>query len=165
MSVKQSLAHELKALTLATLFFGVWIGALILLKTLVLEEYHVRFHKFSLVLIGALTLSKVVVVLEPVPLGNWVRRHPAFVDLLSRTALYALGVFAVMLLEKAIEARHEAGGFAHALATIFQHPDMPHLWANLLCMGGALLTYNFLTLLRRHLGPAGLRRVLFSPPD
>ena len=54
------LKHELKAVAGAMLFFGVWIGALILIKTLVLAEYHVGFSGWSKILVGALILSKVV---------------------------------------------------------------------------------------------------------
>jgi hypothetical protein len=43
MSLAAKLKHELKAVAVATLFFGTWISALILLKTLVLEEYQIGF--------------------------------------------------------------------------------------------------------------------------
>jgi len=163
-NLAQKLGHELKSVVLVTAFFLVWLGTLMGLKALVLAEYHVRVREFSLALLGALVLAKVVLILEPVPLGSWLTRRPAWVELLFRAALYALGAFVVMVLEKAFEARHEYGGFRSALSSIIHHRDMPHIWANTICVTGALLAYNFLVLLRRHLGPAGVRRVLLSPP-
>jgi hypothetical protein len=70
----------------------------------------------------------------------------------------------VLLLEKAFESRHERGGFGPALMNVFQHRDMPHLWANTICATGALLCYNLVSVLNRHLGNGGLARVLFAPP-
>jgi hypothetical protein len=114
-------------------------------------------------LIGALVLSKVVLVLEHVPLGEWIRRQPAWVDVALRTILYALGVLVVLLLEKGFEGRHEYGGVGPSLAAVFQHADVYHVWANAICLTGALLSYNLLAVVRRHLGGTGLVRLLMSP--
>lgn len=162
--MQQKLKHELRAIVLVTLFFAAWLGILMGLKVLILEDYHIRFGGFSMVLIGALVLAKVVLMLEHVPLGAWLRSQPVLVDVLLRTLVYALGTLGVLLLEKAFESRHEQGGFGPALMNIFQHRDLPHLWANTIGVTGALLFYNLLSVLNRHLGTGGLARVLLSPP-
>jgi hypothetical protein len=163
MSLQQKLKHETKALTLAGLYFGCWIGTLMLLKELVLAEYQIAFHGLSLAVIGVLVLAKVVLVLEHVSLGAWVRSRPAWVDVMLRTALYSLGVLVVLLLEKGFEGRHEHGGFIPSLTSVFQHADVDHVWANTICLSGALLGYNVLSVLRRHLGTGGLLRLLLTP--
>lgn len=154
---------EIRKVALATLYFATWIGVLVFLKTLILAEYRIEFHGFSMALVGALVLAKVVLVFEHVPLGAWVRTRPAWVDVILRTALYAMGVFVVLLLEKAFEGRHEHGGFGPSLMAVFQHVDMPHVWANTICLSGALLGYNLLSVVRRHLGDGGLIRLFLSP--
>lgn len=165
MNVAHKLVHELKLVALVTLFFASWLGSLMVLKILILEEYHIPFGKVSLVLVGALVLAKVVIILEHVPLGAWVDRQPRFVDLMLRTSLYATGALIVLLLEKAFEGRHESGGFGAALWKVITERDIPHVWANAIAVTGALLTYNLLAILRAHLGPAGLRGVLLSRPS
>jgi hypothetical protein len=162
MSIKEKLKHELKAVILVTLFFAAWLGVFMGLKVLILEDYQIRFGGFSAVLIGALVLAKVVLILEHVPLGGWVRSKPALVDVILRTLLYAFGTLVVMLLEKAFESRHEAGGFGTALMNVFQHPDMPHIWANTICVTGALLFYNLLSTLNHQIGSGGLAGVFLS---
>jgi putative copper export protein len=57
MNICEKLCHELKAIGLAMLYFGCWIAALLLLKQLVLAEYQIAVHGFSLALIGALILA------------------------------------------------------------------------------------------------------------
>jgi hypothetical protein len=162
MSIREKLKHELKAVILVTLFFAAWLGIFMGLKILILEGYQIRFGSVSAVLIGALVLAKVVLILEHVPLGAWVKKQPVVVDVILRTLLYAFGTFVVMLLEKAFESRHEHGGFGSALMNVFQHRDMPHVWANTICVTGALLFYNLLSALNHHLGSGGLARVFLT---
>ena len=113
-------------------------------------------------MVGALVLAKVVLVLEHVPLGAWLRTRPAWLDVVLRTALYALGLLVVLLLEKAFEGRREHGGFAPALLAVFQHADIHHVWANTICLSGALLGYNLLSVIRAHLGEGGLIKLLWA---
>jgi hypothetical protein len=116
--------------------------------------------------VGALVLSKVVLVLEHVSLGAWVRARPAWVDVVLRTAMYTLGVAVVLALEKGFEGRHEYGSLGSALRQLLQQEDVHHVWANTLCLSGALLGYNALIVVGRHLGKGGLIRMFLSPlPD
>lgn len=163
MSAPERLKQELKSLGLVALYFLVWFSALLLLKQLVLAEYDIRFAGLSKALIGALVLSKVVLILEHVPLGTWTRRQAAWVEVLLRTALYLLGVFVVLLLEKGFEGRHEYGGFIASLTSVFRHADLYHVWLNLLVVSGALLNYNVLSVVKRHLGGVGIFRLLMLP--
>lgn len=162
MSIQEKLKHELKAVILVTLFFAAWLGIFMGLKILILDGYQIRFGSVSAVLIGALILAKVVLILEHVPLGGWVKKQPVLVDVILRTVLYTFGTFVVMLLEKAFESRHEQGGFLSALMNVFQHRDMPHIWANAICVTGALLFFNLLSALNHHLGSGGLARVFLT---
>jgi hypothetical protein len=163
MSVKQKLVEELKALLQVGLYFIIWLGWLVVLKKLVLAEYQIGFQGLSVALVGALVLSKAVLILEHVSLGDWVERRPAWVEVVLRTALYSFGVVVVLLLEKAFEGRHEYGGFAASLRAIFDHVDLSHVWVNSICVGGALLSYNVLWAIRRNLGPGGLLQLLRQP--
>ena len=163
MSIQEKLKTELKAIIMVTLFFAVWLGIMVGLKVLILEDYQIHVGGFSMVLIGALILAKVVLILEHVSLGSWLRGKLVLVDVMLRTFLYALGTLVVLLLEKAFESRHAQGGFGPALMKVLHHRDMPHVWANTICLGGALFSYNFLSVLNRHLGTGGLSRIFLSP--
>ncbi len=110
-----------------------------------------------------LILAKVVLVLEHVPLEALTRNRPALVDVVLRTALYASGLLAVLLLEKAFEGRHEHGGFGPSLRAVLQHAEIHHVWANAIGLSGALLAYNALAGIRRQLGERGLLRLFRSP--
>jgi hypothetical protein len=162
MRIHQRLVNEIKAVVIASIYFGCWIAGLLLIKYLVLAEYQIAFTGWSMVLVGALILSKVVLVLEHVSLGAWVRSQPAWIDVLLRTILYSLGVALVLMVEKGIENRHVYGGFVQALQQLVHHENVHHVWANTVCISGALLGYNMLSVIQRKLGKGVLKRIFFS---
>ncbi len=163
MSVRDKVVAEVKELALAGLYFFVWIGMLVAIKKLILAEYQIEFAGLSAALIGALVLAKVVLILENVPLSALTRDRPAWVEVVTRTALYGAGVVVVLLLEKGFEGRHEYGGFWQSLKSLFHHADIEHVWANAICISGALLGYNALSVIRRHLGEGGLIAMFREP--
>ena len=163
MSFTQKLKHEIKTVGLVTLYFGCWLAILLLIKQLVLAEYQIEFRGMTNALVGALILAKVVIVLEHVPLGSWVRRQPAWIDVLLRTVLYASGVVVVLVLEKGLEGRHEYGGFVQSISTIWAHEDIYHLWVNVIVITSALLIYNMFSVVRSHMGDGELLRLFTSP--
>ena len=163
MSIKQKMKDELKAVGIAAIYFGCWIAVLLLLKSLILAEYEIVFNKWSMAVAGALILSKVVLVLEHVSLGAWVRARPAWVEVVLRTALYSMGVAVVLILEKGFEGRHEYGGFIQALRSIAQQTDIHHVWVNTIVLSGALLGYNVFSVVRRYLDKKELIRMFLAP--
>ena len=157
------LQQELKTLTLVFLYFAGWLAFLVLIKHLVLAEYAIQVTGVAKALVGALILSKVVMILEYVPLSKWLRGWPAWGDVVLRTMLYALGVLVVLLLEKGFEGRHEYGGFGASLSAVFEHADIHQVWLNLVVVSGALLGYNVLSVIDRYLGEGGVLRLLSRP--
>ncbi len=163
MTAVQKVRKEIEAVIVLTLYFLAWLGFLMLLKYLLLSDYEIEFSGVSKAVIGALVLAKVVLVLEYVPLGRWVRSRPAYVDVLLRTIMYTAGVFVVMVAEKAFEERHEHGGFVDTVFTLFDRVEIYHLWLSLICVSAALLSYNILSVIHRTLGKGALLRMLLSP--
>jgi hypothetical protein len=163
MSVGEKVKEEVKKVGVTTLFFAACFLAMMGFKALVLAEYRIALFDFSAALIGALIVAKVVLILENVPLGSWIDRHSGIVHVVGRTVLYGVGVFIVLLLEKAFEARHEYGGFANALTQVFDHRDIHHVWANTASVTIAILAFNVLFVLRRHIGEHGLLAMFTTP--
>jgi hypothetical protein len=46
---------------------------------------------------------------------------------------------------------------------LFQQADIYHVWANLICIAGALLGYNAIMVVRRHIGNRELFRIFLVP--
>lgn len=165
MSLKHKLIEELKEVGVVTAYFAVAFGILMALKELTLAEYDITFAGVSKAMISALILAKVVVILKHVEFGDWIARHPAWVSVIVRTALYSIGVLIVMLLEKSIETRHEAGGFVAAMKGVLWRSEIHHVWVSAICTTCAILVYNALWAISTHLGKGGLMRVFFESPQ
>jgi hypothetical protein len=163
-SFKQKLFKEIKSVALATIYFAIWLGLLMFLKTMILTEYKVEFSGISKAIIGALILAKVVLVIDLIPLANWTRKHPAVYFIFFRTLFNIIAVFFLLMLEKAFETRHEYGGFGSAISQGFQHRDVYHVWANVTVVSIAVFWFNVIFVLRRYLGEQKLRQVFFSIP-
>ncbi len=163
MKLIAKLKSHFRKVVVTSAYFGVWIGALILLKTLVLQEYQIGFLGWSKITIGAVVLGKVVRVLDHVPLGSWVGARPAWVEVLLRTALYSAGLAVVMVLDRGLESRIEHGGLLGALKAMPRNTSFPHVLVNSICLSGAFLVYNALAVLRRYLGGGGLVSVFLKP--
>jgi len=161
-SFKQKLLHEIKAVAFATVYFAIWLGILMFLKTMILTEYKVEFTGIWMALIGALILAKVVLVIDLIPLSGWTRKHPAVYFLFFRTLFNIVAVFILLLLEKAFETRREYGGFGSALSQVFQHRDVYHVWANVTVVSIAVFWFNVIFVLRRYLGEQKFRQLFFS---
>lgn len=166
MSAMEKLKEEVRSVLLVTLYFAIWLGVLIVIKKLILAEYNIEFKGLTAALVGALVLAKVVLILEHVSLGAWLKNRPAFVEVIVRTLFYSFGVFVVLVLEKSFEGRHEHGGFMASMIANFETVEGFRVWANVICVSGALLVYNIFTALQKIFGEGTLVRSLFQPfPD
>jgi len=130
------------------------------LKDLMLEQYDVTAGTTARVVMLALVTAKVLVLFERLSVG----RQIGAVEVLRRTALYALAAFLLLVLEHGLSERKEAGGIFAALAKAFRHPDMPIIWATLLCVTLAFFVWSALAVLRRKAGRERLVAAFLQPP-
>ena len=160
----QKLLKEVKLIIGMSLYFMVPLGILMVLKRLILENYHIEFTAATTLVIGGLIMAKVVLLMELIPLGKWIRRQPPFVNILVRTVLYTFGVWIVLLLEKSFEHRHEDGGFTNALKNLFSNRNIYQVWAGTIVTSLSILSFNILSVLQKYLGKNQLAKLFFTTP-
>ncbi len=156
MGTFKKIIKELKTIARTAAYFAIVFILMMVLKKLYLEDYNIEFVGLSQALIGALIMSKVILLMELISLGPWVQSKPPIVDVILRTLLYSLGVLVVMILEKAFEARHEAGGFVPGISYVFNHRDIYHVWANTIGAVSSIFVYNAFSIIQRMMGEKGL---------
>jgi hypothetical protein len=164
-TMKEKLLRELTSIFWTSLYFFSWFGGLMMIKVLLLREYHIEFVGFTMVVVGALVVAKVVLVLEYVPMP-FTAGKPAWREVLVRTLLYLSGVFVVMVLEKSFEARHEYDGVWNAFIHLTERTNIYHILVNSICVFGALILFNIWTIAKKQYGKGMLWKILNSPvPD
>jgi hypothetical protein len=153
------LVHEIRAIVTATLYFLAFFAVIVVLKDLMLEEYDVTTGTSVRVVLLALVTAKVVVLFERVSFG----RQIGLVEVLMRSVVYSLAAFLLLLLEHGLSERKEAGGFFAALAKASQHPDMPVIWATLICVALSFLFWTAFAVLRRGFGRERIVAAFLAP--
>ena len=98
MSVTKKIIEEIKTIARTASYFAIVFILMMIMKKLYLKDYDIEFTGISQALIGALVLSKVVLLMDLISLGNWVKRQPSIVDVSLRTVLYTLGVWVVIVI-------------------------------------------------------------------
>jgi hypothetical protein len=154
--------HELVVIARTATYFAIVFIFMMVLKKLYLEDYNIEFTGISQALIGALIMSKVILLLELISLGPWVQRQPPVVDVVLRTLLYTIGVLIVVALEKAFEARHKVSGFENAIEHVIKHRDIYHVWATTLGASASIFFYNAFSVVQRLLGKNGIYNLFFT---
>ena len=161
MSVIKSIFKEIKTIARTAAYFAIVFLLMMVMKKLYLKDYDIEFIGISQALIGALVLSKVVILMDLISLGSWVQRQPPIVDVSLRTLLYTTGVWIVIILEKLFERRHDAGGISYSISYLFSHRDIYHIWATTIGSGFSIFVYNAFTTVQRMLGRHGLAKLFF----
>jgi hypothetical protein len=160
----KKVVHELIVIARTALYFAIVFIFIMVMKKLFLKDYDIEFAGVSQALIGALIMSKVILLLELVKPTPWVRKQPAIVYVMIRTFSYTLGVLVVVLLEKVFESRHKADGFGNIVSYVFTHRDIYQVWANTLSVSASIFFYNAFSVVQRLLGKNGLAKLYFSVP-
>ncbi len=164
MKILHSIWKELKTIIRTAAYFAVVFILLMAIKTLLLKDYNIEFSGMGQALIGALILSKVIILMELIRPAKWVQRQPPVVYVVLRTLLYSAGVLFVSILEKGFEKRHEHAGFSNAVLYVIQNRDMYHVWATTIGVSASIFIYNAFFIIQKAMGPNALRKLFFSIP-
>jgi len=162
MSVAKKIFEEIKTIARTAAYFATVFILMMVMKKLYLKDYDIEFTGVSQALIGALVLSKVVLLMGLISFGSWLQRQPSIVDVSFRTLIYTLGVWIVIILEKLFERRHDAGGISDSISYLFSHRDIYHVWATTIGSGISIFMYNAFSLIQRMLGRHGLSKLFFN---
>jgi hypothetical protein len=155
---------EIKTIMRTATYFAIVFVLMMVMKKLYLKDYDIAFSGLSQALIGALILSKVIILMEYIKLGSWVQRQPAIVDTILRTVLYTIGVVIVVVLEKAFEKRHETDGFGDAVSYVLNNRDIYHVWATTIGTSASIFVYNSFSIIQRFMGKKGVSKLFFNTP-
>ncbi len=164
MKILKKILEEIKIILRTAAYFAIVFILMMIMKKLYLKDYDIEFTGLSQAIIGALVMSKVIILMEFISLGPWVQRQPPIVDVIIRTLLYTLGVLIVIVLEKAFEDRHKAGNYGEAISYVLSHRDIYHVWATTIGAAGSIFVYNSFSVVQRTMGKNGLARLFFSTP-
>jgi hypothetical protein len=154
--------EELKDSILTAIYLLIWFGIMMLIKKLLLEDYHIEFTRTTVFIAGALGVSHAIDIFGKVPLFRK-SAPPAIIEIISRILIVLAGVFILLILEKSFDARHEYEGFVNSFKNLASHADIYHIWVNTIAVLGALIFYYMWSIVKKHLGGKNLWEILKAP--
>jgi len=110
---------EILEVLILTAYFLLCFGILTVIKKLALAQVNIEFYGFSAALIGALIMSKVVIILDKTPLGKIYQRQALYKNVLIKSVLYTLVVSFVLFLENLIHKLIEGQSFIDNLGLFY----------------------------------------------
>ncbi len=164
MKILKKIFEEIRVVARTAFYFAIVFILMMVMKKLYLEDYDIKFTGLSQAIIGALIMSKVIILMELISLGSWVQRQPPIVDVIIRTLFYTAGVAIVVILEKAFEDRHKVDNYGDAILYVLSHRDIYHVWATTIGSAGSIFVYNAFSIIQRSMGKNGLTKMFFSTP-
>lgn len=162
MSFAQKLKKEIIEILLVTAYFLLCFGVLILIKKLTLAQVEIEFKGFSAALIGALVMSKVVILLDKTPLGKIYIRQALYKNVLFKSIIYTLVLTFVLFMENLIHTLLEGDTFIEAIKTIFKHRDPMQFRLILIASFFSLGSYNIIIAIRDSMDKGELIRLFFK---
>jgi len=162
MSFVQKLKKEIIEILLVTAYFLLCFGVLILIKKLTLAQVEVEFYGFSAALVGALVMSKVVILLDKTPLGKIYIRQALYKNVLFKSIIYTLVLTFVLFIENLIHTLLEGNNFMEAIKSIHEHRDPMQFRLILIASFGS---YNVIIAIRDSMEKGALTNLFFKTKE
>ena len=154
-------AREIREAVPAMLFFLVVFHMLLITKNVILEDYHITPTDTAVATVGALIVSKAILIADKLPIAR----------LFSGRMLYnilwkALFFSAVSLLFRFVEelipliAKHNS--FVSAVAHMAEEISWPHFWVLQMWLYTVLLLYCLISDLIHEIGAVKVKEILLG---
>ena len=100
---KQKAAHELKDFVLISFYLAFFFCALTTYAMVLLRKYEINYLNYSLAIINALIIAKVILIGEMAHLGRNVEARPLYQSVLYKSFVFGVLVFAFHFLEEFVK--------------------------------------------------------------
>ncbi|MBA4418995.1 MAG: hypothetical protein C0392_13990, partial [Syntrophus sp. (in: bacteria)] len=120
------------------------------------------FHASSVAIVGALFVSKAILVADKLRFLNLYPRWPLIWSVVLKTVVFAIFVFLFLIVEELLRQTHKLGGFTIAFEHLRTDVVWPVFWTGDLWLNILLLFYCAATELTRTIGADKIKKIFFS---
>jgi hypothetical protein len=158
----EKIKEEFFELLPPTIYFFVALHVVALVRVLLLEGTGIPLATSFVITMGALVLSKAVLLGDMLPFINRFPDKPLAYNVLWKTVLYALVALVLHYLERLIDFWREAGGFIAGNQKLLTEMVWAHFWAVQIILVVLVLAYCTMRELIRVLGADRMREMFFG---
>jgi len=119
---------EIKALIPAIIYFLIAFNLLLVTQALISEDYVITKIDFSVAIVGALVVGKVLLIVDSIPVVNLFDNKPLIYNTIWKTFVYNIAALLVRYLEALIPLLIDDKSFGQANDVLFSTIHWPHFW-------------------------------------
>lgn len=158
------LKHMVVEVIPTAVFFFIAFQVIAITRDIMLETHGTYLSTLAATVIGALVISKVVVVVDLLPFMNRFPDKPLIFNVLWKTGFYFFATLLVRYLEHIVPLVIESGDLVTANSQLFgQEGVWPRFWFVQIWLIVLFLTYNTVREFGRVLGRERVLRMFFGP--
>jgi hypothetical protein len=116
--LKQRAYRELKEFLMLTLYLWLFLGMLILFKSIVLAEHHIDFTLHGVALINSLVLAKFMLIVRAFHPGKGAESRPLIYPTLLKSGIFAVALMVLKILEDAVVGHFHSKSLTVSLADL-----------------------------------------------
>lgn len=143
---------EMIEVGLITLYFFSCFSIFMIIKKLLLIQYHISFYGWASALVGALAIGKVVFIIDKLPLHKWLKKLKAMYEIVFKALVYTALVLVVSILEKSIHFWIESPVNETWQSHLFSDGKGAALMAHALYIYSCFVVFYFIHFLDEHFG-------------
>lgn len=155
-------AHEIREAIPAFLYFLVVFLLGRITRALTLDEYHITVGGTTVAVIGALIVTKAILVADALPLTKVFARRALAYSIVWTSLVYFAITFAFHYLEELVPLWRKYGGVVAAHERLLEEVSWPHFWVVQLWIAFSLLCYCTGVELVRAIGKDRVRALFFG---
>ncbi|MFY0626118.1 MAG: hypothetical protein JXR07_07485 [Reichenbachiella sp.] len=143
---------EMIEVGLITLYFFACFSLFMIIKKLLLFQYHISFYGWASALVGALAIGKVVFIIDKLPIHNWLTKLKPINGILFKALVYTGLVVLVSILEKSIHFWIENPVLESWQSHLFGDGKGAGLLAHTIYIYSCFIVFFFVHFLDEHFG-------------
>jgi hypothetical protein len=163
-NVRSKVKEEIAKLIPPTVFFFLTLHLIALMRSLMLKGTGIPVASSMVILVGALTLGKAVLLADALPLVNRYPNKPLAYNVVWKTLIYFIAATFIHYLEHLYDAWRVAGSLAAANDKLLAEIVWPHFVAIEILLFVLLFMYCVMRELIRVIGRAKVLDMFFGPP-
>ncbi|KAA3606944.1 MAG: hypothetical protein D8M57_17160 [Candidatus Scalindua sp. AMX11] len=156
------LKKEIRELIPTTIFFLVAFHITAFSRALMLEQYGIKLSTSGTATVGALIVSKVILIFNKLSFVNLFSDKPLVYSILWKTLIFNLFTVIFRCIEELIHLVSKHGSLSSASQHLITEVVWPHFWSSQIVLFAALLLYCSAGELIREVGANRTREIFFG---
>jgi hypothetical protein len=156
--------HEFNLYWIITIYLILLLGSFTLYRRLALMDVGADYLTYSLKLVEALVVGKLILIAQAIGLGRSYEKRPLLIAIAGKSLLFALFIIGCNVAEQAIRTLFKGADLAQALFS-FTDKGLDEMLGRTLVLMIALVPLIAFLELARALGPGTMSRLLFKAQE